>query len=97
MLEIFVKSTPDKFERKKHRRVKNYVKNKGKSFLLDNRVSAIMLLVLISGVPFYFGHKSENPVFFGMYSSKLFVINIIYVLAMLVFAILYFKNRKNNI
>jgi uncharacterized protein involved in exopolysaccharide biosynthesis len=88
----------DKDERKKLRRVKNFIKKKGKDFLMDSRVSGIVSLLLLVGLPFYLGHESENPVFFGMYSAKLMLINTIYILMVFSFLILFFylRHRKNS-
>jgi uncharacterized protein involved in exopolysaccharide biosynthesis len=73
-------NTPDISERKKHRRMKNFIKKKGKDFLADRRISGIISLSLLSGLPFYLGHKSQSPIFFGMYSLKLLLVNIVYIL-----------------
>ena len=68
-------------ERRKLRRMHNFLKKKSKDVILDRRFSAIISILLLIGSPYYLGHKSHNPVFFGMYSPKLMILNIIYVLA----------------
>jgi uncharacterized protein involved in exopolysaccharide biosynthesis len=69
-------------ERKKMRRIKNFIKKKGKDLILDRRVSGIVSIMLLIGAPYYLGHKSQNPVFFGMYSAKFMFVNIIYVVVL---------------
>jgi uncharacterized protein involved in exopolysaccharide biosynthesis len=69
----------DMSERKKLRRIKHFLKKKTKDIILDRRVSGIISLLLILGLPFYLGYESKIPVFFGMYSAKLMIINTIYV------------------
>jgi uncharacterized protein involved in exopolysaccharide biosynthesis len=81
-------------ERKKLRRVKNFVNKKSKDFIVDYRVSGIMSVVLMIGLPFYIGHRSADPVLFGMYSIKLFIINIIYVVILLFFVVSFFYAKK---
>ena len=70
-------------ERKKVRRIKNFVKNKSIDLLMDRRVFGIVSVLLIIGLPFYLGHRSENPVFFGMYSAKFMLVNTLYVIILL--------------
>jgi len=67
-------------ERRKLRRVRNFLNKKLKDAILDRRISGIVSLLLLFGLPYYLGHKSANPVFFGMYSTKLMIINTIYIL-----------------
>ena len=70
-------------ERKKLRRVKNFIKKKSKDFLLDYRICGIISLLMLVGLPYYLGHESRNPIFFGMYSAKFMLFNCIYVLTLL--------------
>ena len=87
-------------ERRKLRRVRNFLIKKSKDIVLDRRISLIVSILLILGLPFYLGHKSSNPVFFGMYSSTLMFINIIYILTLIsaiwLYAILSRKQSKIN-
>ena len=79
----FVRSyfnTSEMDERRKLRRVRNFIRKKGKDVVLDRRISGIISLLLLMGSPFYLGYQSQNPVFFGMYSARLMLINTIYVL-----------------
>jgi len=73
----------DMDERKKLRRVKLFFKKKAKDIVLDRRVYGIMSVLLLIGLPFYLGHESNNPVFFGMYSAKLMLVNTVYVITLL--------------
>ena len=74
----------DMEERKKLRRVKHFFKKKTKDIILDRRVSGIVSVFLLIGLPFYLGHESKNPVFFDMYSPKLMLVNTVYVLMLIV-------------
>ncbi|SVD31691.1 uncharacterized protein METZ01_LOCUS384545, partial [marine metagenome] len=83
MILGFVRSyikTSDIEERKKLRRIKSFIKKKGKDFLMDKRISGILSVLLLIGLPFYLGHRSQNPVFFNMYSNKFMFVNIVYIL-----------------
>ena len=81
-------------ERKKLRRVKNFVKKKSKEIIKDSRVSGIVSILLFCGLPFYLGYESRNPVFFGRYSNTLMLVNSIYLIALLVSISLYFKTKN---
>jgi uncharacterized protein involved in exopolysaccharide biosynthesis len=81
----------DMEERKKFRRIKYFFKKKAKDIILDRRVSGIVSFLLLICMPFYLGYKSKNPVFFGMYSAKLMLINTVYV-AMFISSIAIFIN-----
>jgi len=70
-------------ERKKLRRVRHFVKKKTKDIILDYRLSGIVSIVLLIGLPFYLGHESKNPVFFGLYSSTLMLVNTVYILILI--------------
>ena len=70
-------------ERKKLRRVRYFVKKKTKDIILDYRLSGIMSILLLIGLPFYLGHESKNPVFFGLYSSTLMLVNTVYILILI--------------
>ena len=88
----------DMDERKKLRRVKYFFKKKTKDIILDRRVSGIVSILLLIGLPFYLGHESKNPVFFGMYSAKLMIVNTIYVIGLLFSLYLFISLtwKKNN-
>jgi len=75
----------DMDERKKLRRVKHFFKKKIKDIILDRRISGIVSIFLMIGLPFYLGHQSKIPVFFGMYSAKYMLLNTVYVLTLFFF------------
>jgi len=83
-------------ERKKLRRIKHFTKKKTKDIILDRRVSGIVSFLLLIGLPFYLGHESKNPVFFGMYSAKLMLVNTVYVLTLItaISIFIYFTRKK---
>jgi|GEM_PF-272750 len=66
-------------ERKKLRRVKHLFKKKIKDIIKDRRISGIVSGLMLIGLPLFLGYKSANPVFFGMYSTKLMIVNLVYV------------------
>jgi uncharacterized protein involved in exopolysaccharide biosynthesis len=87
----------DMDERKKLRRVKHFLRKKTKDIILDHRVFGIVSLVLLIGLPFYLMYESKNPVFFGMYSARLMLVNTVYVLTLLSFLGLFiYLIRKNS-
>ena len=81
-------------ERKKLRRIKNFIKKKAKDFLFDKRVSGIISFILLIVSPFYIGHKSSNPIYFDMYSPKTLMINILYLLTLTFFIGLFIRRKK---
>jgi len=84
-------------ERRKLRRGRNFLKKKGKEIIFDRRISAIVSILMIVGLPFYLGHKSSNPVFFSRYSPTLMIVNIIYILTLIAFvSIFIFVTRKKT-
>ena len=83
-------------ERKKIRRVKSYFKKKAKDVVLDSRVSGISSILLISGLPFYLTHESNNPSFFGRYSSTAMFIITIYLLILLSTIIIYIRSSRRR-
>jgi len=87
----------DMDERKKFRRVKYFIKKKSKDLIMDRRVLGIVSVLLLIGLPYYIGHTSKNPDFFGMYSTKLMFVNTIYVLTLLISSGLFlYITRKNS-
>ena len=72
----------DMDERKKLRRVKHLFYKKLNDIFIDRRVSGVVSIFMLSGLPFFLSYKSKTPVYFGMYSSKLLLVNIIYILVL---------------
>jgi len=89
-------NSSDMDERKKLRRVKHFFKKKTKGIILDRRVSGIVTFLLLIGLPFYLMHESKNPVFFGMYSAKLMLVNAVYILVLLLSLGLFIYNSKKK-
>ena len=89
ILIAFVRSyfkTDDIDDRKKFRRMKNFIKKKLKDLLLDNRVAGIISALFLLGLPIYLGRQSGNPEFFGMYSTPLMLVIIVYILILILFS-----------
>lgn len=85
-------------DRKKIRRSKNFVRKKSIDFILDKRVSGTLAVMLLIGMPFYFSHESKYPVYFGMYSAKMLIVNILYILSFFtsLIAYRYSSKKKHN-
>ena len=78
-------------ERRKLRRVRNFLKKKSKDIVLDLRISGTISFLLLIGLPYYLGHESESPVYFGRYSSTFMFINILYVLTLFIMLLFFFR------
>lgn len=74
----------DKDERKKLRRMRNFIKKKSKDIILDRRILAIISVMFLFGLPYYLGHESKYPVFFGRYSPSFMIINTVYILTLVI-------------
>jgi len=83
-------------ERKKIRRVKHFFKKKTKDLIFDRRISGITSIVLLIGLPFYLRHKSSNPIFFGMYSTKLMLVNVLYILILLSLMVAFILSTRHK-
>jgi len=81
-IRVYLKNS-DINERKKIKKMKLSAKKKINDLLLDRRISGLISLTLLIGLPYYLSYKSQNPVFFGMYSSKLMIVNTIYIIILL--------------
>ena len=92
----------DKYQRKKIRRFKHLLKIKIQSLIKDIRITGIISLLMIICLPFYLGYQSKIPVFFGMYSAKLMIINSLYILILIIslglflFNLEFFKKKNRN-
>jgi len=88
----------DMGERKKIRRIKHLFKIKIKDLFKDRRISGTISILMLVGLPFYFGYKSKIPIFFGIYSAELMLVNTIYLLSLFLFVGLFIylivKDRK---
>ena len=89
-------SNADINDRKVLRRIKNFIKKKSKDFFYDYRVWGILAGMLILTFPVYLSHESKVPVFFGMYSKKLMLIILLYVLTLIFSVIMFLKHKAKN-
>ena len=84
-------------ERKKLRRMKHFLKKKTKDIILDRRISGTVSILMLVGLPLYLGYESKNPVFFGMYSAKLMLVNTVYIIMLLSSVSLFiYHSRKKS-
>ena len=58
--------------------IKGEFKTNVMNTFIDRKVYALATICLLAGLPFLWGHKSIMPVFFGLYSTKVLIIIIIY-------------------
>ena len=84
-------------DRKKIRRSKNFLRKKSIDFLMDKRVSGIFSIMLLVGMPFYLSHQSKTPIYFGMYSAKMLIINIAYILIFFVSTLAFIYSFKKKL
>ena len=84
-------------ERKKLRRGKHFFRKKTKDFMYDRRVSGSIGILLILFSPLYFGSVSNNPTFFGLYSTFQATINIFYLCAIFICAYLFTRKKTKEI
>ena len=82
-------------EKRKLRKAKQNLKKKMKEIFYDRKVSGALSLLLLLSLPFYIGHQSKNPVYFGMYSPQLMITIIIYIIFLVYFSFVFiFKKSK---
>jgi uncharacterized protein involved in exopolysaccharide biosynthesis len=84
-------------DRKKIRKSKNFVRKKSIDFLMDKRVSGVLSIMLLVGMPFYLSHQSKSPTYFGMYSAKMLIINIVYILIFIVSTVAFIYSFKKTL
>ena len=91
-------NSSDMDERKKLRRVKHFFKKKIKDLFKDRRIAVIVSGFMLIGLPLFLGTQSSNPVFFGMYSGKLMLVNTVYVFVLLssITLFIYLTKRSKN-
>ena len=84
-------------ERRKLRRVKNFIYKKTKEILTDRRISGLTSISLMIGLPFYLSYESSSPTYFGRFSLTLLIVNILYILTLLFLVYLFlFQSSKNK-
>ena len=96
LLRSYLNYNKNMDERRKLRRIKNFIRKKGKDFIFDQRVMLMMIVMLSMGLPLYLGYQSKDPVFFGRYSMKLMIVNTVYLLALIFAVILFFVSKKRS-
>jgi len=79
-------------DRKKFRRIKSLISKVINSFHQDPTILGVFSTTLIVGFVFLINHKSVYPTFFGLYSTKVLIINIIYSLIMFYFMLLFIRS-----
>ena len=84
-------------ERKKIRRIKRFLIKKLKDTSKDTRITGVVSGFLLIGLPFFLGTKSSDPIFFGMYSTKYLIVNILYLFILSISSILFIRNRRKKI
>ena len=83
-------------ERKKLRRTRNFFKKKSMESFRDRRITGTIMLLMLVAAPFYFGYKSQQPVFFGRYSAQMMVINFSYLTIFISTNYLFLTTKKHN-
>jgi NADH:ubiquinone oxidoreductase subunit 5 (subunit L)/multisubunit Na+/H+ antiporter MnhA subunit len=86
----------DMDERKKLRRIKHLFKKKIKDIFQDRRIAGIVSGLMLIGLPLFLGYESKSPVFFGMYSTKLMLVNAVYILLFLSSSALFIHLTSKN-
>jgi len=86
----------DMDERKKIRRMRNFLKKKSKEVILDYRFTGVISILLLIFMPLYLGTKSDNPTYFNMYSLKYLVLNIAYLITFVSSSILFIKYYRKE-
>ena len=89
-------NTPDMSQRKKIRRIRNFLNKKSKDLFMDTRVTGAVSTTLLFGLPYYLAFESHRPEYFGMYSSRYFLLIVVYIIFLLFFcsSFLIVKLRK---
>tara|TARA_Y100000768_G_scaffold521_1_gene373 strand:+ start:7748 stop:9199 length:1452 start_codon:yes stop_codon:yes gene_type:complete len=89
-------NTSDIDERKKLRQVKTIFRKKLKDIFLDSRITGVITIFMFFGLPLFLGYRSKFPTFFGLYSTKLMIVNTLYVLVLIITLFLFLNNRNKN-
>ncbi len=83
-------------ERRKIRRVKNFVRKKGKDIILDFRVSAIMSVVLITCLPFYLNSTVKSILNLEILPLSRYLLSTFYLIVSSFFILSFFKLRSKK-
>ena len=83
-------------ERKKLRRTRTFLKKKGRESLKDRRITGLIMALMFVSSPFYFGYKSQQPLFFGRYSLIMMIINLLYIFFLIFVTYLFIRSKNNS-
>ncbi len=83
-------------ERKRIRKIKLLLNAKFKDLFKDYRVSGIISVFFLIGLPIILSNQSIDPDYFGMYSKRIMFINSIYVIVFIFSSCLYFYLKTKN-
>ena len=77
--------------------IKGEFKNNLISTFIDRKVYALTTICLYAGLPFLWGHKSNFPEYFGLYSTKALIIIILYTFtcALSLIPVIYFNRLRS--
>ena len=91
-------NTDENDNKEKFKKIKTFFVKNIRNLLFDLKISGTISILMLLALPLFLTYKSSNPVFFGLYSAKLFFINVIYILTLLFMSIisisLMFKKNK---
>ena len=93
---LIINASP--YQRKKINDIKKSVSKKTREIYSDYRITGVVTILLLSFFPFYLSYESNNPEYFGRYSTKLFTFIVMYssfsFLAIILTVINKIKSRK---
>ena len=77
--------------------IKDEFKTNVINIFMDRKVYAIVTICLLAGLPFLWGHKSNFPEYFGLYSTKALIIIILYTFtcALSLIPVIYFNRLRS--
>ncbi len=83
-------------ERRKIRRVKNFIRKKGKDIVSDYRISAIMSAMLTLSLPFYLNSTFNSLLTLEKLPLTRYAFTILYLTILIIFITSYFKLRSKR-
>lgn len=87
----------DEEEKKKMGEIKSQFWGNVRSIIADRKITGLVTLMLLIGLPFLLAHESRNPEFFGRYSLKALIIVITYVVILIASNTLVILSKKLNV
>ena len=82
-------SLKGRLEKNKIKMARDNFKMKLFDIITDRMFTGFISFFLITGLPFYVGHESKNPIFFGKYSPALMLIIVLYITILTFLAFLF--------